>query len=122
MKKLTFITAIIAISMFATVVKAQKLTNAKTKEIATQMADKLNVDVVLTKKQKQEVVQKANDYLEKLQAAREIQDKKQCYALEKQAHELYHTALDSILTGDQKTKHIEKVNERKESTTSKTSK
>lgn len=117
MKNLKLIVVIVTLFLLNNVVGAQKQTEAKTNKTASQMVEKINADVSLTPKQKQELLQSTKDYLENLRTASNQKDKELIKKKQKEAYESFKTLQDSALTKEQKAKRITKIHERKQALT-----
>lgn len=114
MKTLKLIMVIIPVFVFNNIVGAQKQAEAKINKTASQMVEKINADVSLTAKQKQELLQSTKGYLENLRTASNLKDKEQIKKNQKEAYESFKASQDSTLTSEQKAKRIAKIHERKQ--------
>jgi uncharacterized membrane protein YbjE (DUF340 family) len=109
MKTPKLMTALIAILLFTNLLFAGNPENIVTKKVA-----KLCEDIVLTDSQKVIILAKANMFATKMQSASSLTKDTEKNSILNQAGQEYKTALDSVLTIEQKTQLVTKRNERRD--------
>ena len=109
MKTLKLIMAFIAILFFTNLLFAGNPENFATKKVA-----KLCKDIVLTDSQKVIIQAKAKVFAIKVQNASSLTNNTEKTSILNQAGQEYKTALDSVLTTEQKTQLVTKRNERRD--------
>lgn len=114
MKKLKLITVIISILVSSNCLFAKNPLNGDATNIANIMIDKLGKDIQLSDSQKVIILQKATDFIIKIQNANLSSTNNDKFTLKKQASEEYRMTLDSLLTNEQREQKKVKCKERED--------
>ena len=113
MKTTRLLLAILAIVLFSNIIKAGNPKNVENEKLSNDMLSKLSKDIVLTDSQKTAIALKMNDFLLKRQVANGKNSDMEKAKYRNESYSEYKSALDSLLSTDQKMTLKTKKDERK---------